>query len=60
MENDCTLNTTVWLKFEANCNHVLPLKCAAYSQFKEKLISMHNYHLAFVEGTTNMHFMHFN
>ena len=46
-ENDRDLNTSVWLKFEGDCNHVYSLKCAVCSQFKEKLISMRNYRPAF-------------
>ena len=55
MENDRTLNTAVWLKFETDCrDHVHSLKCAVCSQFKDKLTSMRNYRPAFVEGTTNV------
>jgi len=40
-ENDRTLNTLVWLKFEANRHgHVLSLKCSICSQFKDKLVGM--------------------
>ena len=54
-ENDRALNTTVWLKFDADRqDHVLSLKCAVCSQFKDKLISMHNYRPAFVDGTRNV------
>ena len=55
VENDRTLNTAVWLKFETDRrDHVLSLKCAVCSQFKDKLTSMRNYRPAFVEGTTNV------
>ena len=55
IENDCTLNTTVWLRFETDRrDHVLSLKCAVCSQFKDKLTSMCNYRSAFVDGTTNV------
>ena len=36
-EYDCTLNTTVWLKFNlANWDHMASLRCAVCTQFKEK------------------------
>jgi len=54
-ENDRTLNTLVWLKFEADRHgHVLSLKCSVCSQFKDKLVGMRNYQAAFVDGTTNV------
>ena len=44
VENDRTLNTAAWLKFETDCrDHVLSLKCTVCSQFKERLMSMRNY-----------------
>ena len=54
VENDRELNTSVWLKFDGDRNHMFSLKCAVCSQFKEKLISMRNYRPAFIEGTTNI------
>ena len=54
MDNDRALNTSVWLKFEGDRNHVFSLKCGVCSQFKDKLISMCNYRPAFIEGTTNV------
>lgn len=51
VENDCILNTSVWQKFEGDCNHVFALKCAVCSQ---KLIYMRNYRPAFIKGTTNV------
>ena len=54
VENDRELNTSVWLKFEGDRNHVFSLKCAVCSEFKDKLISMRNYRPAFIEGTTNI------
>ena len=54
-ENDKVLNTSVWLKFErADHDHVLSLKCAVCSRFKDKLVSMGNHRPTFVEGTTNV------
>ena len=45
----------MWLKFETDRrDHVLSLKCAVCSQFKDKLTSMRNYRSAFVDGTTNV------
>ena len=54
-ENDRSLNTTVWLKFDSDSHdHVDTLSCKVCSQFKDKLIGMRNYHPAFVEGTSNV------
>ena len=54
-ENDKVLNTSVWLKFErTDHDYVLSLKCAICSRFNNKLVSMRNYRLAFVEGMTNV------
>ena len=53
VENDHELNTFVWLKFDmADRDHVSLLQCAVFSQFKEKLAGMRNFHPAFIEGTT--------
>ena len=55
-ENDKTLDTTLWLKFEVasgDCEHMSKLKCSVCKQFKDRLISMHNYNPTFVEGTAN-------
>ena len=55
-ENDKTLDTTLWLKFEVasgDREHVSKLKCSVCKQFKDRLISMRNYNPAFVEGTAN-------
>ena len=55
VENDRTLNTAAWLKFETDRrDHMLSLKCAVCSQFKERLTSMRKYRPAFIEGTTNV------
>ena len=54
VENDRDLNTSIWLKFKGDCDHVSSLRCAVCSQFNEKLISMCNYRPAFIEGTTNV------
>ena len=54
VENDRELNTSVWLKFDGDRNHVFSLKCAVCSEFKDMLISMQNYRPAFIEGTTNI------
>ena len=58
-ENDKTLDTTLWLKFDVvvavDHDHVSKLKCSICDQFEERLISMWNYNSAFVEGTTNTH-----
>ena len=55
-ENDKTLDTTLWLRFEVASDdreHVSTLKCSVCKQFKDRLISMRNYNPAFVEGTAN-------
>ena len=55
-ENDKTLNTTLWLRFEVASDdreHVSTLKCSVCKQFKDCLISMQNYNPGFVEGTAN-------
>ena len=55
VENDRTLNTAVWLKFETDRrDHVHSLKCTVCSQFKDRLTSIRNYRPAFVEGKTNV------
>ena len=55
VENDRTLNTSLWLKFDmADRDHVATLRCAVCSQFKEKLACMRNFRPAFIEGTTNI------
>ena len=52
-ENDRSLNTTVWLKFDSDSHdHVNTLSCEVCSRYK--LIGMRNYHPAFVEGTSNV------
>ena len=55
-ENDRSLNTTVWLKFDSDSHdHVDMYSCKVCSQFKDiKLLGMRNYHPAFVEGTSNV------
>ena len=53
-ENDKTLNTALWLKYEANTanrTRVVSLKC---SRFLKKLTSMRNFNAAFVEGSVNL------
>ena len=54
VENDRDLNTSIWLKFKGDCDHVSSLRCAVCSQFNDKLISMCNSRPAFIEGTTNL------
>ena len=54
-ENDRSLNTTVWLKFDSDSHdHVNTLSCKVCSRYKDKLIGMRNYHPAFIEGTSNV------
>ena len=57
VENDKSLNTAVWLKFDvdpANRTRVMSLKCSVCSRFREKLTGMRNYNAAFVEGSVNL------
>ena len=54
-EYNRTLNTTMWLKFNmADQDHMASLWCAICTQFKDKLVSMRNFHPAFIKGTTNV------
>ena len=56
LENNKTLDTTLWLKFDVAAGdheHVSKLKCSVCGQFQEQLISMRNYNPAFVNGTVN-------
>ena len=54
-EYDRELNTSVWLRYElADCDRVVALKCAVCTRFRTKLESMHNYNLAFIDGTSNV------
>ena len=53
-KNDRDLNTSIRLKFEGDRNHMYSPKCAACSQFKNKLTSMRSYRPAFIERTTNV------
>ena len=59
VENDKSLNTAVWLKFDvhvdpASRTRVMSLKCSVCSRFHEKLTGMRNYNAAFVEGSVNL------
>ena len=68
VENDRELNTSVWLKFEGDRNHLFSLKCAVCSEFKDKMGEYEElkrwlfingrgsqyYRPAFIEGTTNI------
>ena len=56
-KNDRTLNTAVWLSYEADlaiCTRIVSLKCSVCSKFCEKLIGMRNYNSALVEGFVNL------
>ena len=55
-ENDKTLNTILWLKFEVvvgDRKYVPKLKCSICAQFQEWLVSMRNYNPAYIDGTAN-------
>ena len=55
VENDKTLNTTIWLKYEmvVDREHVSALKCGVCIQFRERLMSLRNYNSAFINGLKN-------
>ena len=54
-ENDRSLNMTVWLKFDSDRHdNVNTLSCKVCRLYKDKLLGMCNYHLTFVEGTSNV------
>ena len=56
VENDKQLDTMIWLKFETvegDREHVSALKCGVCIQFKERLVSLHNYNPAFINGSMN-------
>ena len=54
-ENDRSLNMTAWLKFDSDkTRHVNTLSCKDCRQYKDKLLGIHNYNLAFVDGTSKM------
>ena len=51
VENDKTLNTTIWLKYDmvvGDREHVSALKCGVCIQFWERLMSLRNYSPAFI------------
>ena len=54
LENDRELNTSVWLKFDADRDHVVVLKCAVCTEFRDKLVGMRNYRSSFIDGSTNV------
>ena len=56
-ENDKTLSTATWLKFDtdaANRGVVVALRCSVCKQFCDKLVGMRNYNSAYVEGSSNL------
>ena len=54
-ENDRSLNMTAWLKFDSDkTRHVSTLSCKVCRQYKDKLLGIRNYNLAFVDGTSNV------
>jgi len=52
-ENDRSLYTIRWLRFEGDREHVSELKCDV-CKFNDKLMMMRNYRSAFIEGRTNV------
>ena len=56
-ENDKTLNTATWLKFNtdaANRGVVIALKCSVCKQFHAKPAGIRNYNSTYVEGSSNL------
>jgi len=56
-ENNKTLHTIRWLCYEkasGDQGHMTMLKCKVCGKYRDKLCSMQNYRLAFVEGTNNV------
>ena len=56
-ENDKTLSTATWLKFDtdaANRGVVVALRCSVCKQFRDKLVGMRNYNSAYVKGSSNL------
>ena len=55
VDNDKTLNTTTWLKYDkVDREYVATLKCSVCFRFNDKLRSARNYNSAFVVGSTNL------
>ena len=60
-ENDGSLNTTVWLKFNSDRHdYVNTLSCIVCRLYKDKLLGMRNYHPVFVDGTSIVRASSFN
>ena len=53
-ENDKSLQTIRRLRFETDRGHVTKLKCDVCRKFNDKLSTMRNYRLAFIEDTANI------
>ena len=53
-ENDKSLQTIRWLRFETDRGHVTKLKCDVCRKFNDKLSTMRKYRSAFIEGTANI------
>ena len=54
LENDRELNTSVWLRFDADRDHVVALKCAVCTEFRDNLVGMRNYRSSFIDCSTNV------
>ena len=57
-DNDKALSTSTWLKYDMDTaahGRVVALKGTVCCQFRDKLIGMHNYSAAYIEGSTNSH-----
>ena len=53
-DNDKSLNTLSWLDFEMDGDEVSLLRCKICCKFKERLESMRNFRLAYIEGSSNV------
>ncbi len=55
VDNDKSLNTATWLKYEkADRYNVRLLKCSVCTRFMAKICSSRNYSPAFIDGSTNL------
>ena len=53
-DNDKSLNTSTWLDFEMDGDRVSLLRCKICCKFKDRLESMRNFRLSYIEGSSNV------
>ena len=53
-DNDKSLNTSTWLVFEMDGDRASLLRCNICCKFKDRLESMRNFRLAYIEGSSNV------